>query len=476
MPSRTHRQLIVLGALFLFPVFSHAQVVINEVMYNSPSTDNDWIEMYNTGSEPVTIVAGSSSNAWRIVDSTNHTLTSISGGMILTSNAYAVIVTDAAKFISDWPGFVGPLFQSSAFSLTNAGGHVGIKSSSSGTEIDFHDYTSQFASGDGNSLQKQSDGTWIAATPTPGSVNSSTPISPPSNSSDSSASSTNTTTPISSSNTGIGYTTSIIESASTHYSYLPLSDFQAQQNLSVSAGRNRLSAVGNPLQFQAEANIPDDTVKYNWSFGDGTTQSGKLIKHIYEYSGTYAIVLNAVLPDSSAISRTTVTVVDPKLDVLEGNSQYIKIKNSASKEINLYGWEILSEGRSFAFPTDTIILADQSVYFPANVTSLSPLGRNDVQILPVSESPMTIATHAVVPPSQDTAILQKKRAELYQELIGLEQEANVLATENHPKPIASIVSVQTSTSTKSTEVAAPIEAVVSGDWLSTLKKFFLGVQ
>jgi hypothetical protein len=137
------------------PAVSFAEIYINEIDYNAKSTDNDWVELYNSGPDPVTIVTGSGSNSWRIVDSSNHTLTLISGDATIAAGGYAVIVTDSTKFVSDWPSFSGTLFKSSAFSLSNTSGHIGIKSSSSGAELDHYDYSkSQGANGDGNSLHR----------------------------------------------------------------------------------------------------------------------------------------------------------------------------------------------------------------------------------------------------------------------------------------------------------------------------------
>ena len=455
MPKRIHKQLFVLCTLFLFPVFSHAQVVINEISYSSQS--KSWIEIYNGSASAIDLTQ------YKVLDSgasTNgHAISVISGTNPLPPQGYAIIAKDPTIF----PSASFPLFKS-ALGANTSGDTLTLKNGS--TVVDSVSFANtQGANGDGNSLQKQADGTWIAAVPTPGALNSNTPVTSVtgSGSSGTSASSTDTGT-----TSNMASVASVpVSGISTHYSYLPLSDFEAQEALAVSAGRDRLSVVGSPLEFQAEANTFDDTVVYTWNFGDGSVGGGKLVQHAYEYPGTYVVVLNASLPDAHAISRTTVTVVNPNLEITEANSQYIKIKNGGDKEINLYGWEIISEGKSFVFPMDTIILAGESICFSNTVTSLVPLGNLDVQIFPVTEAPLTVAV-SKTSSTFDVAIM-------YQKLVSLKQQADELATTNISTQSQQEATTQTS-NTESSEVATPIEAPVSGGWVTTLKHFFFGTQ
>jgi hypothetical protein len=462
MPNFTRERVLIFGILFLLPIFSHAQVVINEISYSPQG--KSWIEIYNGSASAIDLTQ------YKILDSgatvNGHGITAVSGTNPLPPQSYAIIAKDPTIF----PGASFSLFKSSLGANTS-GDTFTLKNGS--TVVDSVSFlNTQGANGDGNSLQRQSDGTWAVATPTPGNVNSiaSANTTPPP---DNSSSSTDTTvTPPSS--TGSTYAVgNIIESVSTHYSYVPLSDFQAQQTLSVSAGRNRLAVAGNAIQFQATANIADDTVVYTWTFGDGTTAAGKLVKHAYEYAGTYTVVLNAASPMVNAVARTIVTVVEPKLAVLEADNRYIKIENGADKEINLYGWEIVSEGRSFVFPLDTIILGGESICFPADVTNLSPIGTTDVVVEPISSMPVPNIPRQMLPST--VTPLQTQQAALFQQLVVLKQQADALATSNPPARMSVEAPIEAS-STDSAEVATPINAAVSSSWLSTLKHFFFGTQ
>jgi hypothetical protein len=432
MPSRIRKQLFVLSTLLFFPAFSHAQ--ISQIIF---TTDSQSVAP-NVLSGPITIQTQDSTGA-----------------------SFPTPETIDLQFISTSP--TGEFLGSTGNPVTKT-----MSTNSANRTFYYEDSTEGSYTLTVDATGRNSHAEWsasqgivVSSTPT-GSTNTSDSSSDTATSSSDTTTTTNIATPSATADTII----------STHYSYLPLSDFEAQQTLSVSAGRDRLAVVGNPLQFQAEASLSDDTVNYTWTFGDGTTGTGKLTKHIYAYPGTYAVVLNASLPDANAVSRTTVTVVDPKLEVVEANNQYIKIKNDASQEINLYGWEIISEGKGFTFPMDTIILAGQSVCFPNNVTGLSSIGATDAQVLPIA-SLSSVVPVASTASSSAVAIMQNKRAVMYQELLGLKQEADNLAisqTHNEQPVVAQI------SSTSSAETAAPIEAVTSasGGWLNTLKHFFFG--
>ncbi len=78
--------LLVIGAPLVFPPHAHAEVVVNEVMYNlddtsGPDAGREWLELYNDGPSPMTIIGGvSGTSSWRIYQisssgtESNHTL------------------------------------------------------------------------------------------------------------------------------------------------------------------------------------------------------------------------------------------------------------------------------------------------------------------------------------------------------------------------------------------------------------------
>lgn len=154
-----------LAVVLFLPTFASAQVIITEIMYDlSEGSDSgrEWIEVFNVGSSPISLVA------LKVVENgKNHAVTTVGGGDTVAAGTYAIIADNAEKFKADFPGYAGLLFDS-AFSLNNTGETIGI-ADASGAAIDSAVYTNASANGTGDSLQRAPSGAQFAAgIPTPG--------------------------------------------------------------------------------------------------------------------------------------------------------------------------------------------------------------------------------------------------------------------------------------------------------------------
>jgi hypothetical protein len=437
---RNFKYLILVVFIFL-PVLSRAQVYINEVMYDSPGTDDDWAEIYNSSSVPVSIVTGSGSGSWRFVDNSgSHLLKLSTGSATLAPNSYAIVTNtgNTSKFLSDWPSFSGTIFESS-FSLTNTDNTVSLKDGTGAVTDTPVEYSSaKGANGDGNSFSRQPDGTWIAAAPTPGAANSNAPLTITNNTqnTDTTASTTGDTTATTTDQTQADQTTgsgdqndTTVWSANSSPASLP--DTAAPVDFEISAGRDRLTSVGNNLLFTvtpiATQGVPS-TIGYVWSFGDGSTGEGNTVYHTYKFAGEYSVVVNATASDLLAVDRLSVKVIDPQiaLQKVPGGTQ---VTNNSTDEINLEGWTLVSENKSFVFPQDTLISAGQSVIFADKTTGISsddlqlqnPLGKTyatltglnfvetaDVAASPVSTKSLNDISESVSDISQKVAMLRSE--------------------------------------------------------------------
>lgn len=359
------KKIIICLLLIYVPVLVHGQVVINEIMYNSPGADNDWVEIYNSGSSPVAIVTGSANGSWRFVDTGSHILTLVSGVATLAPGDYSIITNDPDKFQAEATSFAGNLFKSS-FSLTNTSNTISLKDGSGTITDPAVSYSStQGASGDGNSLQRLPDGSWIAAIPTPGLVNATTAYIPPvdSTTTDQTATTTPETTPAPTSSGGGG-------GISTHSSQADLSNVEIKAP-SVSAGRKRYATVGMPVAFDAWAKDNASVAgNFTWSFGDGSSVAGIKVLHTYLFPGLYNVVLNANFNGQEAVSRTVVQVLTPEITIkqIDNVAGFVELTNNSAFETNLFGWNLGCDNNSFVFPIDTIIGAKDSVKIPLVVT------------------------------------------------------------------------------------------------------------
>jgi len=103
-------------------------------MYDYPGSDNnhEWIELYNSGEDSLSVITGSSNNSWRFFDGSNHILSLYQGTTTISSEEYFIIADDAEQFILDYPNTTSTIFDtsmnllnsSSTLSLSFDGGDV----------------------------------------------------------------------------------------------------------------------------------------------------------------------------------------------------------------------------------------------------------------------------------------------------------------------------------------------------------------
>ena len=354
--------IIILTTLIFLPEISLAQIYINEIMYDLSGSDTsrEWVEIYNAGSSSVDV---STMKFLETPSASNHSISQVQGVSNIPAGGYAVISIDPTKFLLDWPSFSGNLFKSSFSSLNNTSGTVVLKDKDL-VVLDQTSYTSsQGAAGDGNSLQKTSS-SWISATPTPGAINTIESTTPATTDSAPESTTTPTTTTT---------TEKIVYVYSAHSSPAPLNDTDQKIEFEISAGRNRLTTVGNNIEFIAVPtklkNLIEQSITYEWSFGDGTTGQGKTVSHTYKFPGEYSVVVNATASDQKSVSRLSVKVIFPEiyLNKIEGG---VELWNKSSSEINIEGWNLVGETKTFTFPKDTLVSANKKIIFADEITGI----------------------------------------------------------------------------------------------------------
>ncbi len=115
--------LIALG-FFISPLKVSAadiDIVISEIGAYEPG-DHEWLEIYNTGSDPVDL------SGWKFTeDSTNHGLTAFQNDFIIDPGEFAIIADVAANFKTDYPDFTGTILDSSWTTLNEDGEEIALK-------------------------------------------------------------------------------------------------------------------------------------------------------------------------------------------------------------------------------------------------------------------------------------------------------------------------------------------------------------
>jgi hypothetical protein len=341
--------------LLCVPCFALASVRVNEIawMGTSVSSSNEWIELYNDGDVPA-LLSGFTLSA----EGVGKLSVPLSGNMAPKSFFFLERTNDDTV-----PGILADQIYTGV--LGNSGETLLLKDGQ-GTEVQRINASSGWPAGDNTTKETMqwNGSSWITAKTTPKAeniLNVSSATTPPNTAGE------NKTTSQTS-----GNNTSSSSDISAHSSPLPLSDFSVEQELFLSAGRNRIVPVGGILAF--EAYIVDTKGKkmantsYTWSFGDGFAGDGLKVSHVYEYPGNYIVVLNVVSEDGAATARAKVRVFAPDVTLSLYNENEVALANHSSYEMNIGGWKLNAGNQTYVFPGDTLIGAKEEIVFPSAVT------------------------------------------------------------------------------------------------------------
>lgn len=387
----------IISIIFLLSAHTvSAQVFISEIKY----TGNEWIEVSNSG-EPADI------SLWKFYEGgTNHKLKSVQGGSSLSSGSYAIIANDATAFLNEHSGFSGMLFDSS-FSLLDVGETVSIKSSDTNI-VDTASYTG--IKGSKNSTQKIG-GVWSEATPTPGTANS--------------VSQNINTTTTQTSNTELAPTT------------------RTSQVTAQAGPQTRVVLAGAPIIFEGKIAGSENsygTAQTTWSFGDGASAEGESVTHTYYYPGEYTAVLDVVSGGLTATDKMLVRVVLPNLSLRTGGDasrSFFTIENRGEDELNISGWQVVNNEKTFTFPKNTILGARKSATFASEVTGLvTSVGSIPELRFPngtrVDTKVETVAHHAVAPKAVEKPKAIASTAARAESQMPERQEASIMNAVSEP--------------------------------------------
>ncbi len=357
----------------IVPSVARANIIFSEIMYDldGSDTDREWVEIFNDGPNAVTIKGGTGAS-WRFNDGSNNRILSEPpeysgrGSMTLQSGEYAVIARDPTTFYSIYPGGTFTVMRA-ALTLNNTGASI-LLIDDAGSIANSATYAnSTGANDDGNSLQKNSSGNWIAALPTPGTgMLSSQPSSGVSSSSTPSS-----TTETSSS--GLSSVTAADSPSPTDMA----SNWPVEPQIFADAGKDRIVVSGATARFEGKAyglkKEPLNNARYIWNFGDGATAEGKTVEHIYHYPGDYIVVLDIASGYFSGSDRANVRAEPSPLSITSvgsGRDYFVEIYNSSNSDLEISYWQIFLGEKTFTVPKNTFIAGGKKMIFPNEITGL----------------------------------------------------------------------------------------------------------
>lgn len=339
-------------AVFLaHPVF--ANVVINEIawMGTSNSANDEWIELYNSGTNAVDVTG------WKLTNADNSIQINLTG--TLGAGGYGLLErTDDTTVpnVTALTVYVGALGNNGEFlTLRDAVGSV----------IDSIDNRSSdpnktgWVKGDNTTkqtMQKSGSG-WITADATPGAINKGVDSTPPDTDGENND------------------PTDVLLKTTTNKEDQENLDIMKNPVYTIQMTMPEIITGGTPVTISSVIKINNkyETMvgKFEYSTGDGqffTWTQNKPLEYTYHHAGNYVFRMNyydsifTVKP--SAVFQKTITVIADSISINSLNAGILEIKNNSTDTIDLAGFTIQMinhPDQKFVFP-ETFILQGSSIF------------------------------------------------------------------------------------------------------------------
>jgi hypothetical protein len=361
------------------PRFASAQLVVSEIMYDlqtGADTGREWIEVFNASQDAIPITE------WKVLEGgSNHSMTVLQGGDTLPSGGYAIIADNPAKFLVDWPGYAGAVYDT-AFSggLSNSGEAIAVGYVASGSFVatDSVTYTNaNGGTGDGMSVHRATSDsasfTGGAPTPGTGALLVIPELHVPSGTAQEQVTEQTATT------TTQGNTTSTQGIVSSYVA-------PPEPLIYAYAGKDRDVIAGADVVYEGQAYdkkgawLSASTTRFSWNFGDGNVGEGPQILHHFNVPGRYAVVLSVANATNAAAAKIAVNV-HPVSIAMSETSGAIVLTNTSGFELDLTDWFFKSGDVLFRLPKNTTLFPHASAAFVASTTGVTDI-RSAVLLYP----------------------------------------------------------------------------------------------
>lgn len=408
---------------------AHAEIIINEVKL-SPTADR-FIELYNNSSSAVNLTdwymqrkTATGSTFGSLVTKTQF------AGKSIGANDYFVIskssITNSDLVVEDLT-----LTESNTIQIKNADGGVIYKLGWGSS----NDCASPCPSnpGEGQSLFRNSLGSWVTGTTTPGAANEAS------------------------------------SDASTTTSSGPGGAVQAkpvEQKMKLEIKNKPLAFPGVPVKFEAAAyGLYGEQLiygKYFWNFGDGdyreadASYTPEKFTHIYAYPGEYTVLLeyykNYFSGSPDLTKEVVITVLAADMAISEVGTEsdfFIEVSNLTKEDADISGWYLTSGEKQYMFPKNTTIKKDKKLRVSPKLTKFTYNDRYNL-MLRNSQWGIVFDYGKTVQPAKITPIKTSKISSV----VEMVQPEEFVQKEN--EPLSSLL-------------AAPIEAkAIDTSYLPTL--------
>lgn len=431
---------IALTILITTPLFAHAAILINEVawMGTSVSANDEWIELYNSGGDTVTV------DGWIITDGAIkdgavNPLVVLKG--IIQGHTISLLKSTYGDGDND---DISENVLSYSRQLSNDGRTLTLLHADGTTEEDRVAGGTDWENIGGDNTTKdtaqRTSGGWVTGTPTPGGEN--VTVGTPQ---DEATTTTQTTTTQSSKTSSFSGTKAVTK---------PVSLIIPKTELSLKISAPTVGYVNQPVRMKVTPSGLGQTImnslRYTWNFGDTFTGTSTEITHTFRYPGNYVVVVAGEYAKESALVRHEITILPVVFSMSRAEDGNILIHNDASYEVNLSGF-VLKGDTTLTLPQNTILLPKSTITVSASRVE------SGVQKMIALYDPKKVAVASLIP-TYLTSISNYERAHVTPPFAQAPAKAMTGAPKPTLIPKAEILGEQTDTTPEPpfTETIIPI--------------------
>ena len=370
---------VLVGVIFFFGFkLASASVIINEIELNP--TSERFIELYNSDSSSVDLTGWyiqrktqTGSDFGSLVSKTNFENKTIGANdyFLISRNS----IENADIVLSSLT-----LTESNTIQIKNSAGEVVDK-------VGYGDCDGSLAPNptEGQSIQKNNSGSWIAGSPTPGASNEVSSGGDDSDIGNDNTDDTNNTDNADNSNNTENNNTDTNTGTNSSHGTSTTTKAKAIKNPTIKAKilANNLAFVGQPLEFKSSVlGYSNENIvlgKIFWNFGDGSSfqqiNNFEKFNHIYLYPGEYSVSMEyyssylSDIPD--AVNKIVIKVVPVTVSISKvGDAKdfFIELTNNSDYEIDISKWMINANGKMFVFPKNSVIMSKKAITISGKIT------------------------------------------------------------------------------------------------------------
>lgn len=342
---------LILFCFISYPAFSSAAVSVTEVawMGDSVSANNEWIELYNSGSSVIDVTG------WSLSDSAN--LSIVLAGSI-SAGEYVLLERNR----SSEAYLVKPPFLVYTGALVNTGATLVLRQADNSIADQVSGGANWETIGGNNTTKETAQYTsqgWITATPTPGKIATGVVPDPDTEAEEDEIEDTGDTNDSENeTDTSASKTSNSSETVRLELSPVTLDVVVDVQSV---AYVNQPVVMTATPQDISRSLIP--SLQYEWNFGDLATGHGQISTHVYRYPGKYVVTLYASYNRQVSLTRHEITILPVSMSVTRNESGDIQINNDSLYDVDVSGYQ-LQGTKNVIFPPRSIMLPRSTVTIP----------------------------------------------------------------------------------------------------------------